>query len=475
MAKKLKVGDALRGYTVTRVFGPGAMAISYAAESTDGRKIFLKQYKSPSPTVVWYQAFVDYQQELAARVRNGKAAHYAVRLVDAFEETWGGPTYFQAYEFVEHGGDLQQILDEERATHERTGRAPVSDADVWARHVTWAKVLLAGIAALHESKIAHADLKPPNVYLIRDPTIGAGYQLKLIDMDFSVLADRRAPWHGYQGYVGSDNYRSPEHLTRGQVPGLASDVFTCGLILYELLAGVHPYWREDQAEYAGLVRAYAAKPPVLVGVMPAPATNAEVSAALHRCLAPDPAARPTAAELRAVLSGRTAKPAPVVVGTAAVGAGTVPAATVAAHVAAAPATVIPTTATPAPPTRTTAPPAPMAAAPRAPAPAGALMSARIRLTAPGGRTLDLGVRTEIGKQLARQFGADAEFWDARQCVLERLPDGRWQVAPVAGTANETLVNGEAVTAPRPLRAGDVLAVGRQAKGIAKLPLTIHAL
>src|SRR5919107_224429 len=278
MAKKLKVGDTLRGYTVTKVFGPGAMAISYAAASPDGRKIFLKQYKSPAPTVIWYSAFVDYQQELAARVRNGKAAHYAVRLVDAFEERWGGPCYFQAYEFVEHGGDLQQIMDEEREEHQRTGVAPATTPEVWARHVTWAKVFMAGIAALHESKIVHADLKPPNAYLIKDPSIGAGNQLKLIDMDFSVLADRRAPWHGHQGYVGSDNYRSPEHMARGAMPGLASDVFTCGLILYELLAGTHPYWREDQAEYASLARAHAAKPPVLAGTMPAPATNAEVSA-----------------------------------------------------------------------------------------------------------------------------------------------------------------------------------------------------
>ena len=127
MAKKLKVGDQLRGYTVTKVFGPGAMAISYAAASADGRKIFLKQYKSPAPTVVWYGAFVDYQQELSARVRAGKAANYAVRLVDAFEETWGGPTYFQAYEFVEHGGDLQAILEEEQERHRTTGRSPLAD------------------------------------------------------------------------------------------------------------------------------------------------------------------------------------------------------------------------------------------------------------------------------------------------------------------------------------------------------------
>jgi eukaryotic-like serine/threonine-protein kinase len=449
MAKKLKVGDEIRGYRITKVFGPGAMAISYAAQSADGRKIFLKQYKSPSPTVVWYAPFVDYQQELASRIRNGKAAHYAVRMVDAFEEQWGGPCYFQAIEFVEHGGDLQQILDEERETHETTGASPLRDPGTWARHVTWAKVLMAGIGTLHESKIVHADLKPPNVYLIKDPSIGSGYQLKLIDMDFSVLADRRAPWHGYQGYVGSDNYRSPEHMTRGATPGLPSDVFTCGLILYELLAGTHPYWRDDQAEYAALVRSYAAKPPMLLGTMPAPATNAEVSAAVHRCLSPDPAARPTAAELRAVLSGRGAKrDAP-------------PAAAAAGPAAASPSTGAPTTGA-----ATTGAAAASTGAP--------LVGDRVKLVGDGGRALAIGVRTVIGKHLVRQFGADAEFWDAEQCVVDRLPDRRWQLSPVTSTANETLLNGEVLTAPRPLRDGDVIAVGRKAKGIIKLPLVIRA-
>ena len=446
MAKKLKLGDTIRGYRITKVFGPGAMAISYAAQAPGGRRIFLKQYKSPSPTVVWYSAFVDYQQELAARVRGGKAAHYAVRLVDAFEEVWGGPCYFQAYEFVEHGGDLQQMLDEEREAHRRTGASPLREPDTWARHVTWAKVLMAGIAALHESKIVHADLKPPNVYLIRDPSIGSGYQLKLIDMDFSVLADHRAPWHGYQGYVGSDNYRSPEHLTRGAMPRLESDVFTCGLILYELLAGTHPYWREDQAEYASLLRAYAAKPPALAGPMPAPATNAEVSAALHRCLSPNAAERPTAAELRAVLSGRAARAA------AGVGATAAPVAPKARAATAAP-----------------------AATPASSGKGPPLAGDRVQLVGHGGRALQVGVRTEVGKHLVRQFGSDAEFWDARQCVLERRPDRRWQIVPMPGAANETLLNGELLVAPQVLHEGDVIAVGRKAAGIVKLPLTVSGL
>ncbi|MDB5869271.1 MAG: hypothetical protein JWP96_1603, partial [Polaromonas sp.] len=242
MAKKLKVGDTVRGYRITKVFGPGMMAISYGALSPTGQKVFFKQYKSPAPTVVWYDAFVAYQKELSARVRHGAAGHFAVRQLDAFEERWGGACYFQAYEFVENGADLQQMLDAERERHRLTKVAPARTPGLWAIHVTWAKVFMAAMAALHESKIVHADLKPANAYLIQDATIGAGYQLKLIDMDFSLLADRRAPWHGHQGYVGTDNYRSPEHMTRGSVPGLASDVFTCGLMLYELLAGEHPYW-----------------------------------------------------------------------------------------------------------------------------------------------------------------------------------------------------------------------------------------
>lgn len=431
MAKKLKVGDIIHGYKVTKVFGPGMMAISYAAESAGGQRIFLKQYKSPAPTVIWYAPFVDYQHEVSTRIREGKAAHYAVRMVDAFEERWGGPCYFQAYEFIQ-GGDLQQMLDEERERHRTTGIAPVSDPSVWARHVTWAKVVLAGVAALHESKIVHADLKPPNAFLIRDPSIGSGYQLKLIDTDFSVLADKRAPWHGHQGYIGSDNYRSPEHLTRGSVPVLASDIFTCGLILHELLVGAHPYWRDDQAEYAQLVRAYGIKPAKLAGLMPSPARNADVSAALYRCLSPNATDRPTAAELRTVLSGRGPKH---VKAREAVAAGARPSKTL---------------------------------------PDGALVAERIQLVGDGGRSLHIGVRTEMGKGLARQFGPDAEFWDARQCIIERGPDRQWMVSPVHGTANDTLLNGELLLAPRRLNEGDVLAVGRHAKGIVKLPLKLRA-
>lgn len=440
MAKKLKVGDVINGYRITRVFGPGAMAISYAAESPSRQPVFFKQYKSPSVTLDWYRSYVQYQKEINRRIEESPARNYCVRTVDAFEAVWGGRTYFQVFELIENGDDLGGIFEEEHREAGGRGRAiSLADPRLWERHVIWAKVLMSGINALHQARVAHVDLKPDNAFLIKDASISAGYQLKLIDLDFSVLTDELAPWHGKQGYVGTDNYRSPEHLTPGAAPGAASDVFTCGLILYELLTGRHPYWSEDPADYAKQALSHAAPRPELGGTMPAPASNEAVADIMYRCLAPRPEDRPTALEVRDVLTGR----AGVTAGSATAGAEPPPS------------------------------PAP-APEPSVTAPGTALRSDRIQLTSDTGRSMSLGVRTPLGKHAVRQFGEDFVHWDTDQCVLERGPDGAWQLIPNPGTTNETLLNGAAISAPQPLQEGDVMAVGREAKGIAKLPLTVRA-
>jgi hypothetical protein len=495
MAKKLKVGDEINGYRVTHVFGPGAMAISYGAQSQSGQRVFFKQYKSPSVTVDWYRDYVRYQKELNRRIAESPARNYCVRAIDAFEAVWGGRNYFQVFEFVENGADLGGIF--EREAEENGGRAPAPPFPprMWEQHVIWAKVFMSGINTLHAARVAHVDLKPDNAFLIEDPSIAAGFQLKLIDTDFSLLTDQAAPWHGVQGYVGTDNYRSPEHFTAGATPGTASDVFTCGLILYQLLGGRHPYWSEDQSEYAKKALAYAAEPPVLGGTMPAPASNEAVAAIIHRCLAPRAADRPTAAEVRDVLTGRAAGTVTTISAvapgttTAAAPAPVAPGAPAAAPPSAAPAP--PPVAAPAPapapvpappPSPTPAPPAPPAApAPAAPAPSmprgggGApLMTERVQLIGEAGQVMTMATRTPLGKHIVRQFGEDYVVWDAEQCTLERGADGNWLLVPRPGTTNETLLNGETVASPRPLRDGDVIAVGRAGKGIAKLPLTIRA-
>ena len=104
-----------------------------------------------------------------------------------------------------------------------------------------------------------------------------------------------------------------------------------------------------------------------------------------------------------------------------------------------------------------------------------LRSERIQLVGETGHAITLGVRTPLGKHMVRQFGEDAAVWDAEQATVERGPDGGWMVVPRPGTTNETLLNGELIVASQPLHEGDVVAVGRRAKGVVKLPLTVRAL
>ena len=73
--------------------------------------------------------------------------------------------------------------------------------------------------------------------------------------------------------------------------------------------------------------------------------------------------------------------------------------------------------------------------------------------------------------MARRFGEDGQYYDANQFTLERRDDC-WIVAPNVDATNETLMNGKAITEATPLSEGDVLAVGREAKGVAKLPLQV---
>ncbi len=291
MARMLAPGDVVNGYTIVDRLNIGANAIAYHAKGRDARSVFLKQYKSPAVTLPWYRAYVAYQGELKRRVEAGTIRNFTYRFVDFFEAKAGPLTYFQVFEFVERGNDLRNLL----GTRDGLG---------WMPRVTLAKVLLAGIQALHHAKIVHCDLKPENIQLFEDPSISAGYRLKLIDMDFSILSDQQAPWHdGASSYVGTPGYFSPEHL-RGEVPSQASDVYTCGLILHELLAEGHPYPSADDDEYRVKALHGGGKPPRLRGSLPGEAKNEEVATLLLACLDPVAARRPTAEALLQTLNGK---------------------------------------------------------------------------------------------------------------------------------------------------------------------------
>ena len=315
-------GDRVRGtlhrYTLVKLLNKGASANAFSATDENGERVFLKAYTSPTTFKPWYDGYLRYAIELNARLgADPVLAQQTVRATDIFSATYehdGRPTrnpnIFQVFPFITGNRNLGDVIDGVKA-----------GAAAGRERLAMAAIFAAALARLHVAKVVHADLKPANVQMVR---IGSGgglaYRPLLVDMDFSVLANKRAPWHGDSsaGYVGTPGYFSPEHL-RGEVPTTASDAFTAAIIVWQLLAGRHPFASAlgDAAEpgdyrervLAGRSDFGAAAPPFLGGVA-APDT---LRCLLMDALSPDPAKRPAVAALHAALldarrGGATSRP-----------------------------------------------------------------------------------------------------------------------------------------------------------------------
>ncbi|MDP9491082.1 MAG: serine/threonine protein kinase [Actinomycetota bacterium] len=169
-----------------------------------------------------------------------------------------------------------------RTLRDRIRAGELDDAAV----VETAVQILEGLSHAHAHGIVHRDVKPTNVLVADGPEIS----IKLLDFGLAQFAE--AETLTAAGDVpGTLAYISPERLA-GEHASFAADIWALGVVVWEALAGYHPFWASSPIETA---RRIELGPPPLESVRPD--LPRHLTEAVARATAVDPERRPTAVQL----------------------------------------------------------------------------------------------------------------------------------------------------------------------------------
>ncbi len=158
-----------------------------------------------------------------------------------------------------------------------------------ARAVGIAAGAAAGLSAAHAAGVVHRDVKPENIFLVH--AADGREAVKLLDFGFAWMPGDEARREGRAGRrpsaLGTPEYMAPEQA-RGAPASPAADVYSLGIVLYEMLAGRTPF----TGDYPAIAREHATRPvPPLHTFNPAATPSAELLLVVSSALAKDPAGR----------------------------------------------------------------------------------------------------------------------------------------------------------------------------------------
>ncbi|HEX4446299.1 MAG TPA: protein kinase [Polyangiaceae bacterium] len=269
-AAQVKAGDVLAGkYRVERVLGQGGMGVVVAAFHLQlEQRVALKFLLPEALRQPEMLARFSREARAAARIRS----EHIARVIDVGTLETGVP--YIVMEYLE-GSDLSGHLT-------KVGPLPIAQAAALALEACDA------LAEAHAVGIVHRDLKPANLFLARAPDQTTC--LKILDFGISkIISPDEADFDMTRtgAVVGSPYYMSPEQMRSSRSVDARTDIWSLGVILYELVSGHVPFEAPTLPQLCGMI--LTDPPPALTQWRPD--VPPPFQALVARCLEKDPALR----------------------------------------------------------------------------------------------------------------------------------------------------------------------------------------
>jgi serine/threonine protein kinase len=276
------IGERYGNYQAISLLGEGGMGAVYLAEHPGiGRKVAIKVLRSE----------MDHDPQLLTRFLNEARAANAIRHPNIIEVLDSGTTA--------HGSSylVMELLEGEAlsARIKRLSRLDEKSA------IDIAMQTALGLGAAHTKGIVHRDLKPDNLFVIPEPTEMGRERVKILDFGIAKLhtlaGDSLKTRTGT--LMGTPVYMSPEQCLGTREVDHRSDVYSLGVIVFEMLAGRPPFMSEGFGE---LLSMHLHEPPPPLRQF-APQVTAETEQVVLRMLAKKPDERfSSMAEVRSALA-----------------------------------------------------------------------------------------------------------------------------------------------------------------------------
>src|SRR5450759_3201061 len=247
-------------YNILAELGRGAMGVVYkAADPLLNRMVAIKTILLSAETAIRDDYETRFLQE--AKAAGGLNHPSIITIYDVGRE---GDLAYMAMELLD-GAEMRNML--------AVGRLSLDLAFDIAAQVA------EGLAFAHERGVVHRDIKPANIMIVR------GRQAKI--MDFGIARLQVSHVKTQTGMVlGSPQYMSPEQIAGRDVDS-RSDIFSLGVVLYQMIAGQPPFSGEDINQLTYMVCHGAHSPPSLLN----PAIPPMLDLIVNRALAKNPAQR----------------------------------------------------------------------------------------------------------------------------------------------------------------------------------------